>query len=382
MVDSARGRESHNSLAGPPLGRPRRTAVVYVMCTRVNSPYFVMVVAALSVPLSASQVNTRGDQPIGSGDEDGIRRWSIRPLSQTPLMVLHIGKCGGGSVTLALRALFRSYNWSVPLFPRTTRAQADRHDGGAAPKRSPKRHVKFAEHSIPGVCHPSAANLSVCPKYAGRQWCNAVTPLGMALSCGLGAAKDMRHEMNGCARHGNGTNCDLVTTTHMLLGAELNVLPLASIKKTALDFDPSVAPIIDSKMIDPMIQTASKQSSLPAALDRQVQRTLSARGATFSSFYSMLPAMRTVVTREPFSFLASMHDWSNIKADCTGHQIEWAEKTALTYMMTLCGLDCPGRLAEGLATVRELERQAHDHLKQSFAVVGLLNNYSQFESTW
>ena len=311
----------------------------------------------------------------GSREEDGIRRWGTRPLSQTPLMVLHIGKCGGGSVTMEMRALYQSYNWSVSLFPGTTRAQADSPDGGAAPMRSPKRHVTLLEHSIPGVCHPSAANLSVCPKYAGRQWCTAVTPLGMALSCGLGAARDKRHEMHGCARHGNGTKCDLVTTTHMLLGAELNMLPLASIKKTALDFDPSLAPIID-----PMIQNGGKQPSLLAALDRQVQRTLKARGATFSSFYSLLPAMRTVMTREPFSYIASVHDWHNVKASCSGHQIEWAEKFALSYMMVLCGLDCPGRLAEGLATMRELERQADDNLKQSIAVVGLLNNFSQFVS--
>lgn len=213
----------------------------------------------------------------------------------------------------------------------------------------------------------------------------------MAVGCGLTPKLDQRHASQGCARQGSAGKCDIVFTTHMLLGAELSVLPETTITKAAHDVEPSMkmTPTLRYASATAKAETrdrkhvhsnVSKTADKRGGLDTHVWRAFAKSGVpTWASFYSSLPVLRTVVGREPFSYLASVHDWHWLKTDCRV-DMEWAEVFARQYMMALCGIDCPVRLAEGLATITQLERQADDNLKQSFAVVGLLNNFSQFES--
>ena len=131
---------------------------------------------------------------------------------------------------------------------------------------------------------------------------------------------------------------------------------------------------------------------------------------------STLPVTRVTVVREPFSWLTSKFFWhgehysrnltliSPDKGDLRNQQqlarnernnepppppfvkcddIEeaatgWAALRATTYMVYLCGEHCWGGLAAGTLSLSDLEAQAAYHLRNSFAVVGLLQNTDEF----
>lgn len=103
-----------------------------------------------------------------------------------------------------------------------------------------------------------------------------------------------------------------------------------------------------------------------------------ASAVDWSSFYAAVPIMRTVLTREPFSWLLSKHAWHGVKLNCSGSDVSWIDKFALEYVIHLCGEDCAGRLAERIATIEELEAQADSNLRQAFAIVGVLDKMQDF----
>jgi hypothetical protein len=151
----------------------------------------------------------------------------------------------------------------------------------------------------------------------------------------------------------------------------------------------------------------------------------------WSSVYASLPVLRTTILREPFSWLVSRFFWhgndnyfscNDIDAAAAGdhqqqdnggqqqddddddddacqiHQTHgrgWANRYALLYIFYLCGEDCAARYElscsssndrsghHGKQTSRRLllaqmEQQAANNLRQSFAVVGLLNETEIF----
>jgi len=125
----------------------------------------------------------------------------------------------------------------------------------------------------------------------------------------------------------------------------------------------------------------------------------------YASVYASLPLHRVTVMRDPWSWLVSKFFWHKLdkqlperhdgKPNCynvsqpvnrtkplihplTGHELGWVEHYSLLYLMRLCGNDCHTRYENGLLTLEELEEQAGDNLRNSFSVVGLLQEQDQF----
>jgi hypothetical protein len=126
---------------------------------------------------------------------------------------------------------------------------------------------------------------------------------------------------------------------------------------------------------------------------------------SWSPLYASLPVLRVTVMRDPFSWLVSKYFWHRRQPDLDNnstcdninealldnsgiprpHELDmdnsglgWLSKMSLGYIMYLCGEDCIVRYAAGTATLQDLELQAEGNLRQSFAVVGLLEEVDTF----
>lgn len=134
-----------------------------------------------------------------------------------------------------------------------------------------------------------------------------------------------------------------------------------------------------------------------------------------SEVIASMPVLRVTVMREPFSWLTSKFFWhdyhhfrdgsyvspysserknNKVIADCKSKNLPeptfvkcddidtaatgWATNRAMTYIFYLCGEHCMGGYAKGTMTLDEMERQAAYNLRNSFAVVGLLEKTDDF----
>jgi hypothetical protein len=59
-------------------------------------------------------------------------------------------------------------------------------------------------------------------------------------------------------------------------------------------------------------------------------------------------------------------------------EIGWMRGWALEYIFYLCGEDCVVRFHGGISDLADIENQAEENLRRSFAVVGLLNETDIF----
>ena len=114
----------------------------------------------------------------------------------------------------------------------------------------------------------------------------------------------------------------------------------------------------------------------------------------YSSLYASIPVHRMIVLREPFDWLLSQffwHKFTRAGVNCThfdrpikskiGKPSPWPQKYILeNYLLTICGVDCSNRWYTGKMTVEEMEIQATNNLRQSFSVVGLLEDLDSFYS--
>jgi hypothetical protein len=110
----------------------------------------------------------------------------------------------------------------------------------------------------------------------------------------------------------------------------------------------------------------------------------------YSPIYASLPIHRAVLLRDPFSWLVSKFFWharqktfvcddieSAIRSDDPAN-LGWAAHDSRVYVLHLCGDDCVMRLEHGMISLEEMEAQAESNLRQSFSVVGLLNETDTF----
>jgi hypothetical protein len=116
----------------------------------------------------------------------------------------------------------------------------------------------------------------------------------------------------------------------------------------------------------------------------------------WSHIYASMPVLRTTILREPFSWLVSKYFWHRGPSKCddvkmatmpispfTGNGKHarrggWVNQYALNYIEYLCGGDCAARYYQGIGNLQQMERQAANNLRQSFAVVGLLQETDTF----
>ena len=141
-------------------------------------------------------------------------------------------------------------------------------------------------------------------------------------------------------------------------------------------------------------------------------------GGPWSAVYASMPSLRATLIRDPFSWLVSKFFWHKLfrshlscndieaatdypgyipdavfmngssasvvplrklKNDTGRHPLlGWASKFSEGYILQLCGEDCHVRLSSGSSSLDDIADQAVDNLRQSFAVVGLLNETDTF----
>jgi len=342
-----------------------------------------------------------------------IRSWGCH-RTETPLVFVHIGKAGGGSVRTRLAASALNYtrtghkSWASP--------ELDEHYYPV----SPTHRGKFCSSHNRNAHSPSTVlykdNTPFKP-YEGTVTCNATSPLGMAVACPevylstrcLGCA-DVRSE-----------HCDTVYVGHNSMGSEIHWLPPKYLQKWWKEnwersgnggLTEAVAQSLQTlnegdeqwcfgkrarptkgreqgkayescglplgKEVDERFQQYWKQLPKPAT-----HSSTAGTGYNFAPLYASLPVHRVVVIREPFSWLLSKffwHGWISDEHHCTEYK-EWAEVELLRdYLLKLCGADCANRYEAGLLSLEGVEAQTEANLRHSFSVVGLLEEPDVFYS--
>jgi hypothetical protein len=275
--------------------------------------------------------------------------------------------------------------------------------------------------------------------YEGTIPCHALTPLGHAIGCPepIGRYLNQADKRQGECEPFSDT-CHLVYSGHNFVGAEMHWLPVLYLQKwwrslqTNSTDNPNdfITPLWKkllphhtwcdangtSRSIDAEDYKRDYQEcSIPLQheVDTKALITLNAQlsnndtqvTTSWSPLYASLPVLRVTVMRDPFSWLVSKYFWhlkpEDIENNSTCDEIEkaverhlgnarshkvlmdnsgpaWINRMSLGYIMYLCGEDCIVRYAAGTATLQDLELQAEGNLRQSFAVVGLLEEVDTF----
>jgi hypothetical protein len=97
----------------------------------------------------------------------------------------------------------------------------------------------------------------------------------------------------------------------------------------------------------------------------------------FGPLYASLPVQRVTMLREPFGSLISKYSWHRIQKEVRCDNLKntaWAHDFSVNYMLYLCGVDCVNRFDHGTITLDEIEAQAAYNLRNSFSIVGILND--------
>lgn len=358
-------------------------------------------------------------ETTSTANTSSIRRWGCH-RSETPTIFVHIGKSGGGHIRARFAAAALDYNrdnnWKF--------SQSDRHyyplpDGEKAKFCNSKNRNHRFENS-------HWANRT----YEGNLPCNATTPLGMALAC-PNAYKDRGHICRRCSPQG--TTCHVVYAGHNHMGSEFHWLPagylqnwwiqearetlLSPVQRSqhpkslaALDqgfeaLKPNGDQVwcpwknVHRPLWEAGIVANHKSCGVPLAtiIDKAFRKQYGS--SDYSPWYASLPLHRVVLLRDPWTWIVSKFFWHKSnryffnrygrrkEIDCDDlRRVDyprspkggWATSYLLTYLSYLCGDDCESRLEAGLMTLEEAEHQAAGNLRNSFSVVGLLEESDTF----
>ncbi|KAG7344400.1 hypothetical protein IV203_022408 [Nitzschia inconspicua] len=376
-----------------------------------------------------------------STNPSGIRQWGCQ-RNETPTIFVHLGKAGGGSNRARLAAAAQQYNrtnWFEPEKDSHFYPIPVEHSYGtdAQYRRGKFCHSVNYHHLVPDGGASKDGNVTAVDRadaffvkktnalkatFEGSLPCNATTPLGLAVACPQPAGRscmgcDLRSEY-----------CDTVYVGHNYLGSELHWLPPRYLKRwwesnmihptnDHVDRSPSTL-YYDSNLLLDIEKTWTRLGSTahdavwctdghivhngrPRAKTRLTNddpsfqkcfKTIISQAddqfrqfwqsADYSPIYASMPLLRTTMIRDPWSWLGSKFFWHHLdvkglKCDHQhfGRWIPWAVKE---YLLPFCGVDCENRWDQGLMTFEEMAVQAEGNLRQSFSVVGLLNETESF----
>eukprot|EP00980_Cylindrotheca_fusiformis_P011129 scaffold2557_cov121-Cylindrotheca_fusiformis.AAC.12 len=379
---------------------------------------------------------TPNPQVTEYSDLNSIRSWGCH-RTETPLIFVHIGKSGGGSVrarfaaaaTNVTRHKMMRDGWKFPkedshYYPV---ASTSTFQNGTEPfhHRGQFCASKNRHYRLPDVKRSSQEG------FEGIFDCHATTPIGKIVGCPSFWIED--EECGGCADM-NAPNCHTVYVGHNYFGNELHWLPVPYIQEwwnnnwasalpspVILDGFRSVYPESrnplwcplhnksrttkrNDVLADPMRRRYHEECSKEVSnqMDALFQASWNAvvpdrtkLGKNYAPIYASMPLHRTVLLREPFSWLVSRFFWnSNFNLGCKCDDIAkgtfydaktldysksgWVYKMALEHIFYLCGEDCINRYETGEIGLEDMERQAEANLRHSFSVVGLLNETKSF----
>jgi hypothetical protein len=354
-------------------------------------------------------------------DLTSIRKWGChRP--ESPLIFVHIGKSGGGTIRARFAAAAENYT-------RLKWWDYDRDNHYYPMPSANSSLVDFARGRFcsSGYINRRKPNMtrSGFKTFEGSFPCHATTPLGKFVGCPA-FFKDGRG-CRGC-RDLNAAGCYVVYAGHNLFGNELHWLPAPYLQEWwkqnwASVFPPeaqsavkSITPGTKDQIWCPS-HTIGKGTSKKGSLNRQdrhaCSKTISdtmdtlfrtswesiaanaGMGQNYAPIYASLPVQRTVLLREPFSWLISRFFWNPAyrdayKCDDTASAAfynngtfhikgaGWGYEVMLDHLMYLCGEECINRYDMGEINLVDIERQAEANLRHSFSVVGLLNETGVF----
>jgi len=353
-----------------------------------------------------------------------IRKWGCN-LTASPLIFVHIGKAGGGSV----RARFAA---SALNYTRGSRGKswAKVTDGSYYDVMGNRSYFCNSGHSN------RRPNMDA-RTFEGQLLCEATTPIGRAVACpeptqASASGSGKRCTVPGCDVGSD--SCHQVYVGHNAVGSEFHWLPpkvlrrfwdgismpgtkrhpddVAYIDRAIHSLDPATKQIwCRSSHRGPAAwrpHTAEEYTSLynqcskalAFSVDEKATEVLGKRlpqfypptttgtrsrvqyMASWAPVYASLPVLRTTVVREPFSWLVSKYFWHYRRmfqgTKCSDPDTRWTEVFATEYIMKLCGEDCYTRLEVMEEDIESLAFQAEGNLRYSFAVVGLVNETDTF----
>jgi hypothetical protein len=174
-------------------------------------------------------------------------------------------------------------------------------------------------------------------------------------------------------------------------------------ESTYIQCSATLAPAVDKHAVH-AIHTLSSFFVSSSSIQQQQQHI---HNIDWSPIYASIPVLRTTLMREPFSWLLSKYFWhgapngttcddldiatNNIglsSASTTSHVFQvnvkkqngsgWLNRYAWYYILILCGEDCDARYFMGIGNLDQMERQAANNIRNSIAVVGLLNETERF----
>jgi len=355
-----------------------------------------------------------------------IRRWGCS-RNETPFIFVHNGKSGGGEVRRMFAAA--AHNYTKPK-------RGSRHFGqkGAFYPVYLKSSDTIAKARFTSSTHPNfrpSAAFIPMGSLEGNLMCDAETPIGQATMC----PADRRSKCPKDDADPTSSSCHLVYTGHNMIGNEMHWLPRAYLGRwwiSTFGNQTNTVPFWDKINLakcgkykqrrnqehKPAQKMGRCRTNLSLKVDSLARQAIASAYweevggnkeettvPSWSPMYASLPVLRVTMTREPFSWLASKFQWHGIGDEgkpwkkLTYDNIEemtarpdggferhlmkqngpgWANHFALKAIMMLCGEDCVVRYIQGSATLKDIERQAEENLRHSFAVVGLLTETESF----
>ena len=353
-----------------------------------------------------------------------IRDWGCG-LSDTPFIFVHIGKCGGGEIRRHILSAGKNFTkaenrktWASPaldtFYPLGAASTSTVPSAG---RRARFFNSAFKNQRPPGFDRRSG-------RFEGVNVCPAATPLGFAFAChstiraparGRAPSRNFTAYTEVCgggdgSGDTNGGDCDVVYAGHNLLGAEMSWLPWPWLSRwweqhstklglpngtpvpgsrhacshDATEHNPSLN---NSLLYTQCIMPAAREADADAARAFSIGKDAAqAYSTSWAPLYASLPLLRVTMLREPFSYLISKYFWhSKQKEDgmvCDTGAGGWITEFGYDYLWPICGEDCVARawpeMPEHGKVLGELETQASENLRHSFAVVGLLEKTDRF----
>jgi hypothetical protein len=380
--------------------------------------------------ITETENNNNNNNPWAHLDQKGIRKWGCNRI-ETPLIFVHIGKAGGGSIRARLAASSHNYT-KKDYFQKT--------DGSyyTLNKNNNTTSHNHNNATIARFCNSCATNhlLTGERSFEGSVLCHASTPLGHAIACpntivGPKLKRSMSERTHGqCDIYSE--TCHVVYVGHNYFGSEMHWLPgpylenwwkehwatpddqvtplwnklrrnetWCEVQNTSIEFpkNHTVYERVYETCSKPMQKDVDVRAVSAVAKKLEIHKD---KLSVWTPVYASLPVLRVTVVRDPFAWLMSKYAWSiqHTRKQFNCHDLHdafvagrpyivshkgmnaitpgWAWKMSLGFIISLCGEDCMVRYAAGTSTLEDLERQAEQNLRHSFAVVGLLDNLETF----
>lgn len=356
-----------------------------------------------------------------------IRRWGCNN-TETPFIFVHLGKAGGGSVRARIAA--SSHNFTGERWYQTDFSYYNVVDKDSNQRRQNVTKAYFCNsgnhNARPASAHKQKRKH--VHTYEGELSCYAKTPIGRSIAC---SGMRQRSKCTGAEY----PKAPVVYVGHNFIGSEMHWLPVRYLQNWWGHFWESM----NEDIIGPIEHLFGSMTDLPCQkigtkfnpysyekcsasthkiVDEYASQWLSwvannkfadedyTSGPSVSSWapvYASLPLLRAVQIREPFSWLVSKYFWhkisENYHVSCDNIEAAtkppalfgnshlshtykrtdgWLRTFSLEYIFYLCGEDCMSRFQSNATSLDDLERQAKENLRHSFAVVGLVNETETF----